>query len=110
MTNEEAIKWLEAIRKKYIHGGDEGFDQKRNEALDLAISALERDRWISVEERLIHSGWYLVACNEWGGSAVRKAVFDEATGKWLEFPYGGAKDITKIVTHYRPLPESPKED
>jgi len=67
-------------------------------------------RWIPVTEQLIHSGWYLVACNEWGGSAVRKAIHDEATRKWLEFPCGGPKDITKFVTHYMPLPEPPKEE
>ena len=69
-----------------------------------------RPRWIPVTEQLIHSGWYLVACNEWGGSAVRKAIYDEATRKWLEFPCGGPKDITKFVTHYMPLPEPPKEE
>lgn len=67
-------------------------------------------RWIPVTEQLIHSGWYLVACNEWGGSAVRKAIYDEATRKWLEFPCGGPKDITKFVTHYMALPEPPKEE
>lgn len=67
-------------------------------------------KWIPVTERLIHSGLYLVVCNEWGGSAVRKAIYDEATRKWLEFPCGGTKDITKFVTHWMPLPEPPKED
>ena len=74
------------------------------------LDAEERQRWIPVSEQLIHSGWYLVACNEWGGSAVRKAIYDEATRKWLEFPCGGPKDITKFVTHYMPLPDPPKEE
>ena len=69
-----------------------------------------RPRWIPVTEQLIHSGWYLVACNEWGGSAVRKAIYDEATRKWLEFPCGGPKNITKFVTHYMRLPQPPKEE
>ena len=73
------------------------------------LDAEERQRWIPVTERLIYSGWYLAACNEWGGSAVRKAIYDEATRKWLEFPCGGPKDITKFVTHYMPLPQPPKE-
>ena len=42
MTNEEAIKWLRAIEEKYIHGGDEGFDARRKEAINLAIKALEQ--------------------------------------------------------------------
>lgn len=66
--------------------------------------------WTPVTERLIHGGWCLVACNEWGGSAVRKAIYDEATRKWLEFPCGGPRDITKFVTHWMPLPEIPKEE
>lgn len=41
MTDEEAIKWLTAIKDKYIHGGDEEFDEKRRIAIDIAIEALK---------------------------------------------------------------------
>ena len=41
MDNKEAIEWLKAIEEKYIHGGDERFDELRKEALDRAIKALE---------------------------------------------------------------------
>lgn len=71
---------------------------------------LTKHRWIPVTDQLIHSGWYLVACNEWAGSAVRKAIYDIVTRRWLEFPCRGPKDITKFVTHYMPLPEPPKEE
>lgn len=40
MTNEEAIEWLVAIEEKYIHGGDEGFDNQRRTALHSARNAL----------------------------------------------------------------------
>ena len=40
MTSEEAIEWLVAIEEKYIHGGDEGFDNQRRTALHLARNAL----------------------------------------------------------------------
>lgn len=40
MTNEKAATWLAAIKAKYIHGGDEAFDEQRREALDMAIKAL----------------------------------------------------------------------
>lgn len=43
MTNEDAIKWLERIKEKYIHGGDEGFDEKRREAIDTAIECLKKE-------------------------------------------------------------------
>lgn len=41
MTNEKAIKWLESIDKKYIHGGDEWYDEQRHEAIKTAIKTLE---------------------------------------------------------------------
>lgn len=41
MTDEEAIKWLAAIKDKYIHGGDEEYDHNRRIAIDIAIKALE---------------------------------------------------------------------
>lgn len=42
MTKKEAIEWLIQIKDKYIHDGDEQFDAKRKEVLDMAIEALER--------------------------------------------------------------------
>ena len=42
MTNEEAAQWLDAIKKYYIHGGDEAYDKKRMKAIDKAIQALEQ--------------------------------------------------------------------
>ena len=56
MTREEATEWLIQIKDKYIHDGDEQFDTKRKEALDMAIEALKSDRpkgeWIPCSERL----------------------------------------------------------
>lgn len=44
MTRNEAIVWLERIEERYIHGGDEAFDEARKEALHMAIKALERKK------------------------------------------------------------------
>lgn len=41
MTKTEAIKWLKAIKDKYIHGGDEDFDRQRCVAIDMAVRFLE---------------------------------------------------------------------
>lgn len=41
MTNKEVIFWLNQIKDRYIHGGDEQFDANRKEAIDLAVKALE---------------------------------------------------------------------
>lgn len=38
----EAIKWLNQIKEKYIHGGDEEFDEKRKEAIEIAIEKLRK--------------------------------------------------------------------
>lgn len=40
MTREEATEWLIQTKDKYIHDGDEQFDAKRKEALNMAIEAL----------------------------------------------------------------------
>lgn len=42
MTPQETVKWLKAIEEKYIHGGDEDFDEKRKIAINTAIEALEK--------------------------------------------------------------------
>lgn len=42
MNREEAIKWLKAIEKKYIHGGDEEYDNLRKIALHMAMESLEQ--------------------------------------------------------------------
>lgn len=53
MDNQECIEWLIRIQKKYIHGGDEGFDKKRNEAIDYAIATLQTEDVAPV----VHAEW-----------------------------------------------------
>ena len=43
MTRAEAIEWIENIKEKYIHGGDEAFDDARKKAIDMAIEALQAE-------------------------------------------------------------------
>ena len=42
MSDTEAIYWLQQIKEKYIHGGDECFDEKRKQAIDIAIKRLQK--------------------------------------------------------------------
>ena len=42
MDNKEAIFWINQIKDKYIHGGDEEFDHNRRIALDMAVDALQK--------------------------------------------------------------------
>lgn len=72
MTREEAIEWIENIKKKYIHGGDEAFDDARRKALDMAIETLSADT-VSREQydhvceeynRLVHKAVCIKLCDE----------------------------------------------
>jgi len=42
LTTYGAILWLKDIKKRYIHGGDESYDENRKQAIDIAIKALEQ--------------------------------------------------------------------
>ena len=126
MTNEEAIDALKSI------GVDEALEDGRAlllvnnvdscvDAIRLAISALERDRWISVEERLPERNKEVLvyaigdADGFWGDHVIAIAerfLFkffpsDEGKEKWSS-PWQYFHTDYKI-THWRPLPEPPKE-
>ena len=40
MDIKTASEWLDAIKHKYIHGGDESYDEQRKEAIDFAIKTM----------------------------------------------------------------------
>lgn len=42
MGNAEVIYWLQQIKEKYIHGGDESFDEKRKQSIDIAVEHLQK--------------------------------------------------------------------
>ena len=103
MTNEEAISVISELNKLT------GYVQA--EALDLAISALSRDRWISVKEtppkKVGDDGYtgYLVYANG------RYEIADYAQEKLFgiyEFHVDG--EFEPDVVAFMPLPEPPKED
>ncbi len=120
MTNGEAIQILREegcgnCSEGYLHP----YDCPNNEcdvqaALDLAISALSRDRWISVEERLPEeNGFYLVKV-ESPHIPVRAYEYKPDMG-WdgndrLWKGYDGSYVFDHFVTHWMPLPEPPKEE
>ena len=52
MNIEQAVKWLDAIKEKYIHGGDDEMDAKRKEAIDMAIRSLEA--WVELKSELMN--------------------------------------------------------
>lgn len=84
MNREEAIKWLNQIEDKYIHGGDDDFDAKRKRAIAMAIEALEEsprpiDPTITVD---LESGVVpLSACESKGPKTI--VYVDRPKGKWI---------------------------
>ena len=102
MTREEALSAWKQLRNE-IEGENHLFVGTINpEMVDLAIAALERDRWISVEERLPEPG-SIVLCRFKNG---KFAVCFWGNWKWQDiYNYSEYLDIT----HWMPLPEPPKE-
>ena len=39
-----AISWLEQIKEKYLHGGDDFFDECRKKAIDIAVEQLKETK------------------------------------------------------------------
>ena len=58
MTPQEAIEWLKTIEKKYIHGGDDDFDEKRKVAINNAVNAFEKQIPKKTTKRCrVPNGW-----------------------------------------------------
>ena len=112
MTANEAIRTLKD--DTWIHEVNEdgtavlwtSYADKFTDALDLAISALERDRWISVEERLPENAdIYLCTLMSYAGKFRYIDTLKYIGGFFYENGVG-----TDRVTNWRPLPEPPKEE
>lgn len=108
MTNEEA--WKE-LRRRWISVSmfaDSDAEREYAQALDVALDALERDRWISVDDRLPEPRKDVIVRiksldGKWFGTSVDYQLED---GQWKKS--GSTWKIS--VTHWMPLPEPPKED
>ena len=135
MTNEEAIRGLQHIRSAIRNGIPPTKPGKAIEAIDLAISALSRDRWISVEEAL-PEGHFLWKCEaELSGLEddtdefeSEKILFCSACGKVMcgRYDYSISRETGKTleegwysededsvvpnVVAWMLLPEPPKEE
>jgi len=116
MANEDVIR----ILREYKSGGGDGqthfgphsFDLT-DETVEHIISALERDRWISVEEKLPIVNERVLACvNILGKPSAWDAVRwnGEEWEAEAEAMYDYWTTIDYPVTHWMPLPEPPKEE
>ena len=135
MTREEAIHKLEYSKKAYQTLIDEKVDSGKLvgdgvrgewkaetslnevyksmiEALDMAIEALKRTRWLSVSERLPKkTGWYLITVKGYKGKdGVCEMCYRKPENYWT------GSDITRKildsneVTAWMPLPEPYKAE
>lgn len=116
MTHEESIRILESIQPSC--GEKHSYtESEKYEALSLAISALSRDRWISVEERLPEEyGEYMILWKPKQPGVIPKwkllyEIVEYEDGEWIgeipqSEPFGGYE-----VFYWRELPaEPPKEE
>ena len=108
LRKEEAIEWLKQIKNRYIHGGDERFDESRKNALDMAIKSLENTRWIPCSERLpeeimnpITQDYYEYLCTADFGYAIDTRAYKFGGGHW----WHGAGIVDNYVIAWMPLPE-----
>lgn len=100
--NREAIKILQF--------NAEFADPELKDALDIAISALEKqeaDRWIPVTERLPEEDKGLLVTDEYG--EIRHAVYIDWLGK-VEFRTIEESITLDDVKAWRPLPEPYTEE
>ena len=98
MTNDEANEILR--EEAYLLYGDDS--PYNRQAFDLAITALERGKWISVEEKLPENDSNCI-------------VFSSGDVKEAHFFFGRFFDpiedyMQYNATHWMPLPEPPKEE
>ena len=52
MNREEVINWLEEIKVKYIHGGDQRYEECRITAIDKAVEERNTGRTVNRNDRV----------------------------------------------------------
>ena len=130
MTPKEAINTLNSIKQYYNDKNEDsyvGFDNEDNEALDMAIKALEQQQeWIPIkwheitdEERVIEEypnewlvhldcqmpddGERILVQTKWGNIELDECYIDD--GCYLDSGYDWVEDVIA----WMPLPEPYKE-
>lgn len=118
MTNEEAINTLKSLKDYYNDKNEDsyvGFDDEDNEALDLAIKALEQ-RWIPISERLPELGEVVLIYDKAFGylTAIYSEVVDDYDERIPCFSthYSISSDKRAIMhpIAWMPLPDMYEED
>lgn len=115
MDDEWIICWLKGIKDKYIHGGDEAFDNTRRSAIDRAIERIkEIPKWISVDEKKPKSMANKVIVyveHEDLVPQIGYGHYEKFEGKELWYNLETNEPFSKhgyTVTHWMPMPRSPE--
>ena len=85
-----------------------GMDLVERQADHLIAHGVTVQEWISVEDRLPRTNVGVLVY-----APRLKNIFEafyRADGKWEIFSYRAGEILNDKVTHWMPLPESPKED
>ena len=84
LSVSEAVKWLNSIKVKYIHGGDEGYDDYRREALAMGAEALEASEPKVLSKSDVLANFHEVLFMEFKDDRYVYAVFEDVNDRvWL---------------------------
>jgi hypothetical protein len=99
MTNEQAQRIIARADYHVDINGD--MDSELIDAANMAIEALEAQRWIPVSERLPDTSGYLLVVNK--GYLPYIASYHLSNNEFV------CDDGVCFPTHWMPLPEQPQE-
>lgn len=116
ILREEHRQRIDSYTTYLAHGGKgDPAEETSLDALAMAISALEKTKWISVKDRLPDNkeyDWVLAQVVEDNGfmHIPRVMEYRQAKNDWFEETYGWLSEHNGLfsVTHWMPLPEPPK--
>ena len=116
ILREEHQQRTDGYATYLAHGGKgDPAEEASLDALAMAISALEKTKWISVKDRLPDNkehDWVLAQVVEDNGymHIPRVMEYRQAKDDWFEETYGWLSEHNGLfsVTHWMPLPPPPK--
>lgn len=116
ILREEHRQRTDSYTTYLAHGGKgDPAEEVGLDALAMAISALEKTKWISVKDRVPDNkehDWVLAQVVEDNGfmHIPRVMEYRQAKNDWFEETYGWLSEHNGLfsVTHWMPLPEPPK--
>ena len=116
ILREEHQQRTDGYATYLAHGGKgDPAEEASLDALAMAISALEKTKWVSVDDRLPDNkehDWVLAQVVEDNGymHIPRVMEYRQAKDDWFEETYGWLSEHNGLfsVTHWMPLPPPPK--